>query len=99
MNIEEMQNNASEAAELLRSLSNEKRLMLLCQLVDGERRVGALCEALGLSQSNVSQQLAILRKDGLVQTRREGQTIYYSLQGDAARRVIEVLHGIYCCQP
>lgn len=97
MNIDDLQSSAQHAADLLRSLSNEKRLMLLCQLVDGEKSVGALCETLDLSQSNVSQQLAILRKDGLVQTRRDGQTIYYSLKGDEARRVIEVLHGIYCC--
>ena len=97
MNMKDLQTSASQAANLLGSLANEKRLLLLCQLVEGEKSVGALAEALGLSQSNVSQQLAVLRKDGLVQTRRDGQTIYYSLKGDEAKRVIEVLHGIYCC--
>ncbi len=97
MNIKEVQHSAHDAAELLRSLANEKRLMLLCQLVEGEKSVGALSQELGLSQSNASQQLSILRKDGLVQTRRDGQSIYYALQGDEAKRVIEVLHGIYCC--
>lgn len=97
MNMKNLQTSASQAANLLGSLANEKRLLLLCQLVEGEKSVGALAEALDLSQSNVSQQLAILRKDGLVQTRREGQTIFYSLKGDEAKRVIEVLHGIYCC--
>lgn len=95
--MKDLQNSAHRAAHLLGSLANEKRLMLLCQLVEGEKSVGALAEALDLSQSNVSQQLAILRKDGLVQTRREGQTIFYSLKGDEAKRVIEVLYGIYCC--
>lgn len=97
MNIKDLQNSASQAAHLLGSLANEKRLLLLCQLVDGEKSVGALAESLRLSQSNVSQQLAVLRKDGVVQTRRDGQTIYYALKGDEARRVLEVLHGIYCC--
>ena len=97
MNIKALENSAHDAAELLRSLANEKRLMIMCQLVEGEKSVGALCETLNLSQSNASQQLAVLRKDGLVQTRRDGQTIYYSLKGDEAQRVIEVLHGIYCC--
>jgi len=97
MNISDLQNSAQEAAHLLGSLANEKRLLLLCQLVSGEKSVGALASSLDLSQSNVSQQLSILRRDGLVQTRREGQTIFYSLKGDEAKRVIEVLHGIYCC--
>lgn len=99
MNMKDMQNSAQDAAHLLGALANEKRLLLLCQLVEGEKSVGALVERLGLSQTNASQQLAILRKDGLVQTRRDGQTIYYSLKGDEARRVIETLHGIYCCTP
>ncbi|TNE37932.1 MAG: ArsR family transcriptional regulator [Alphaproteobacteria bacterium] len=99
MNIDDLQNSAQNAAQLLSSLANEKRLMLLCQLVQGERSVGDLVETLGLNQSNVSQQLAILRKDGLVKARREGQNIYYSLKGQEAQLVIEVLHRIYCCAP
>ncbi|WP_138379056.1 ArsR/SmtB family transcription factor [Luteithermobacter gelatinilyticus] len=96
MKIEKIQNSAEKAADLMRSLSHEKRLMLLCQLVEGEKSVGALATALGITQANASQQLALLRKDGLVQTRREGQTIYYSLAGHEARRVIEVLYELYC---
>ena len=80
----------------MRALASENRLMLLCQLVEGEKSVGALAEALDLRQSTVSQQLALLRKDGLVTTRREAQTIYYSLAGNDARQVIEVLYGLYC---
>lgn len=83
----------------MRALANETRLMLLCQLVPGERPVGALAEALQLRSSTVSQQLALLRKDGLVETRREAQTIYYRLAGDEARRVIEVLYDLYCGNP
>jgi len=96
MNIKKLQDSARDASELLRALSNEKRLMLLCQLIDGEKSVGALCEALGLSQSNASQQLALLRKDGLVKTRRDSQTIYYSLADAKVRHIIKALHKIYC---
>jgi DNA-binding transcriptional ArsR family regulator len=99
MNANDLQKSAGEAASLMRSLASEKRLMLLCRLVDGERSVGELCEALGLSQANTSQQLAILRREGLVTTRRDGQTIYYALAGEGARRVIEVLYELYCCSP
>ncbi len=98
MNVTNLKNSAKDAADLMGALANEKRLMLLCQLVDGEKSVSALRQLLNVSQTNASQQLAILRKDGLVKTRRDGQTIYYSLKGDEAQRVIEVLHGIYCCR-
>ncbi len=99
MDATELQESAGKAASLMRSLSSEKRLMLLCQLAGGERSVGELCEALGLSQTNASQQLALLRREELVTTRRDGQTIYYALAGDEARRVIEVLYELYCCDP
>ncbi|MGF1626949.1 MAG: ArsR/SmtB family transcription factor [Alphaproteobacteria bacterium] len=91
-----MQEASQRAADLMRALASETRLMLLCQLVEGERSVGMLAETLGLRPSTVSQQLALLRKDGLVQTRRDAQTIYYRLAGDEARRVIEVLYDLYC---
>ena len=99
MKAQKLQASAEEAANLMRSLSSEKRLMLLCQLADGERSVTDLCDALDLSQTNASQQLAILRREGLVKTRRHGQMIYYALAGDSARRVIEVLYELYCCKP
>jgi len=95
----DLQESAERAAGLMRSLASEKRLMLLCQLVDGERSVGELCDALGLSQANASQQLAVLRRDGLIKPRRDGQTIYYSIASEAARRVILVLYEIYCGDP
>ena len=77
-------------------MSNEHRLMILCQLARGEKKVGELEELIGLSQSALSQHLARLRRDDLVKTRREAQTIYYSLSGPEAQSVIETLYGLYC---
>ncbi len=98
MNIEPeaMRANAGEAARLLKALANEKRLQLLCLLVDGERNVGELNARLDLSQSALSQHLAVLRNDGLVQARRDGQAVLYSLAPGPAHAVLETLHGIYC---
>ncbi|MFC7301777.1 ArsR/SmtB family transcription factor [Cognatiluteimonas weifangensis] len=93
---EAMRAHAGAAARLLKALGNEKRLLLLCLLVDGEHSVGDLNARLDLSQSALSQHLALLRQDGLVQPRREAQTIYYSLTPGPARRIIDTLHGIYC---
>lgn len=81
---------------MLKALANEKRLMLLCLLVEGEQSVGKLNAELDLSQSALSQHLAVLRADGLVDTRREAQTIYYSLAQGPAQRIIQTLHDIYC---
>lgn len=92
----EMLGYAQEAASLLKSMGNEYRLLVLCSLVGGERSVGELNNMMPLSQSALSQHLASLRKAGLVGTRREAQTIYYSLQGKEAIKVIEVLQSIYC---
>jgi len=91
-----MRAHAGEAARLLKALGNEKRLLLLCLLVDHEHSVGELNTRLDLSQSALSQHLAVLREDGLVQTRRDGQTIYYSLVPGPAQRILDTLHGIYC---
>ena len=91
-----LQENARQASGLLKAMSNEHRLMILCQLARGERKVGELEHLIGLSQSALSQHLARLRRDGLVKTRREAQTIFYSLAGPEARSVIETLYGIYC---
>jgi DNA-binding transcriptional ArsR family regulator len=91
-----LRDNATQAARLLRALSNENRLMLLCLLFEGERTVGELNESLPLSQSALSQHLAVLREEGLVTTRREAQSIYYGLASAPAQRVIETLHSIYC---
>lgn len=88
--------HASEAARVLKALANEKRLLLLCQLVEGERSVGELNAGIDLSQSALSQHLAVLREEGLVNTRREAQTIYYALAEGPAQRILQTLHGIYC---
>ena len=92
----DMQDHASDAAGLMKALGNESRLMILCILAEGERSVGELNEMVPLSQSALSQQLARLRQQGLVRTRRESQTIYYSLASGPADRVINLLHDIYC---
>lgn len=96
MNPEAMRVHAADASRLLKALANEKRLMLLCLLAEGERSVSELNARLELSQSALSQHLAILRDDGLVTTRREAQSIYYGLAQGPAQRVIDTLHGIYC---
>lgn len=99
MDPEAMRAHAGEAARLLRALANDKRLMLLCLLVEGEHSVGELNARVDLSQSALSQHLAVLREDGLVETRREGQTIHYSLADGPIHAIIETLHGIYCGAP
>ena len=96
MNIKEMHVAAARAANLMKALSSENRLLILCQLTEGERSVGELAEGLELRQAAVSQQLALLRKDGLVTTRRDGQSIYYSLNGVEAKAVISVLYELFC---
>ena len=88
--------SAGKAASLMRTLGNEKRLMILCQLGAGELAAGALQEPLGLSQSALSQHLAVLREAGVVATRREAQTIYYRIDDPAAVKVIETLAAIFC---
>jgi DNA-binding transcriptional ArsR family regulator len=96
MNMEDMQASADRAVELLKSLGNRSRLMILCQLLQGERSVGDLAQLIGMRDTAVSQQLALLRKDGLVRARRDGQTIYYALASAEAERVIVTLYDIYC---
>jgi ArsR family transcriptional regulator len=87
---------AAEAAQFLRLLAHEARLMVLCQLTEGERSAGALQKSSGLSQSALSQHLARLREDGLVETRREAQTIYYSLHDQRVARLLETLAELFC---
>ena len=96
MDPEAMRAHAADASRLLKALANDKRLMLLCLLVEREHSVGELNARVALSQSALSQHLAVLREDGLVSTRREAQTIYYSLAAGPAQQVIATLHDIYC---
>jgi ArsR family transcriptional regulator len=91
-----MRKNASAAAALLRAISHEARLLVLCELVNGERSAGELVECSGLSQSALSQHLAKLREEGLVATRREAQVIHYRIADQRAQRLLRVLHDIYC---
>lgn len=94
-----LQDKARNASALLKAMSNEYRLLILCNLLGGERSVGSLEQAVGLSQSALSQHLARLRRDDLVRTRRVAQTIYYSLKGDEVARVLETLYDLYCAMP
>ncbi len=96
MRPEELGSNAVEASQLLKSMSNEKRLLILCHLVESEMSVGALEKIVDLSQSALSQHLARLRHAGFVKTRRDAQTIYYSLESEEVKQVMGILHHIYC---
>lgn len=98
MELKDLEQNARQASGLLKAMSNQHRLMILCQLVHMERSVGELEAIVGLSQSALSQHLARLRRDKLVKTRRQAQTIYYSLAGEQAIAVIETLYGLYCAR-
>ena len=94
-----MQAQASRASRLLDAMRNEKRLMILCQLVRGERSVNDLANALGTRQSTISQHLALLRRDRLVSARSDGQLRLYSLAGEEARAILETLQSLYCPTP
>lgn len=96
MNINMMEAAADSASDLLKALANRHRLLIICQLIDGERSVGGLAEFLGLRDSTVSQHLALLRKDGLVSARRDAQTIYYSIASEPAREILTALYRAYC---
>ncbi len=96
MDVNEIECKIGAATKLLKALSNEKRLLIVCALHKGEKSVGELEEIVDLSQSALSQHLARLRKDGLVKTRREAQTIYYSLCDKASNDILQCLYDIYC---
>lgn len=96
LDFESMKRNASDAVSLLKGLANESRLMIVCVLSEGELSVGQLNQRIQLSQSALSQHLAVLREQGMVQTRRESQTIYYRLADTTAMDIIELLHATYC---
>jgi ArsR family transcriptional regulator, virulence genes transcriptional regulator len=95
---EAMQRHADEAVSVLKALGSTNRLMLLCQLLDGERSVGELAEALGLAQSVVSQHLSLLRRDGLVAGRRDGQSIYYAISDERVHALMAQLFELYCVE-
>lgn len=94
--LEALRDAAEQACALMKVLGNPDRLMLLCELAQGERSVTQLQEALGIVQPTLSQQLAVLREEGLVDTRREGKSIHYRLVSTQALAVMEVLYRQYC---
>lgn len=96
MSPADLEQNARKASALLKAMANERRLLILCYLAEGEKSVGELESLVSLSQSALSQHLARLRRDGLVVTRRSAQTIYYSLAGREAGAIMETLHALYC---
>ena len=87
---------ADEASALLKALANRHRLIIICQLIEKERSVGELAALLKIRDSTVSQHLALLRKDGLVTARREGQTVWYSIGSAPARELVRTLYQCYC---
>ena len=94
--LHQLHDHSEDATRLLKALANSNRLMILCLLFEGPRSVGELNELLPLSQSALSQHLAVLREEGLVSTTRQAQEIHYRIASVQAQRVIETLHGIYC---
>jgi ArsR family transcriptional regulator len=98
INLIKMQSSADDACRLMKVLSNRDRMMLLCQMSQGEMCVGELEEYLDIQQPTLSQQLTVLRNEELVETRREGKQIYYSLSNRAVLEVMNVLYRNYCSQ-
>ena len=98
MDFSELNARAGEAEIFLKALANRHRLMIVCELHKGERSVGVLQEAIGLSQSALSQHLARLREDHLVKTRRDAQTIYYELASDKASQMVGLLYKMFCSE-
>lgn len=94
--MEKMNEAADKASALMRTLGHKGRLLILCQLASGEKSVGELSKGLDIPQSPLSQHLSRMRREGLVQTRREAQSIYYSLIEGEAGVIIECLYGLYC---
>ena len=96
IDLNQMAQSASRASALMKTLGHKDRLMILCHLADGEKSVGQIADLLEIPQSPLSQHLSRMRKEGLVDTRREAQTIYYSLKSGEASRIVEVLYELFC---
>ena len=94
--LKKMQSSAEEACDFLKAISNPNRLMLLCEIAQGEKCVGELEESTDIHQPTLSQQLTVLRNKNLVKARREGKQIYYSLSSDVAVSVMSILYSHYC---
>jgi ArsR family transcriptional regulator len=98
LDLDHMQSAAAEASRLMKALANPDRLMLLCQLSQGEHNVGELEAALGITQPTLSQQLTVLREEALVSTRREGKHVYYRIDSPQALAVIRTLYQQFCAR-
>jgi DNA-binding transcriptional ArsR family regulator len=96
IDLDQMAQSANRASALMKTLGHKDRLMILCHLADGEKSVGQIAKLLEISQSPLSQHLSRMRKEGLVVTRREAQTIFYSLKSGEASRIVEVLYELFC---
>jgi DNA-binding transcriptional ArsR family regulator len=96
--LDVLRSSADAACRLMKVLSNPDRLLLLCQLSQGEKRVGELEELVGISQPTLSQQLSVLREEGLVSTRRDGKSIYYCIDSPQAMAVMGVLYAQFCAK-
>ena len=96
MSMDEMQENAAQASSLLRSMANETRFLILCQLTEGDKSVSELHQRIPLSQSALSQHLAVLRRERLVSTSRVAQSVYYSLASAEVQAVLSTLYQLYC---
>ncbi|CAH8209067.1 metalloregulator ArsR/SmtB family transcription factor [Vibrio aestuarianus] len=96
INIEQMKTNAIEVSELLKTLAHPERLMVLCQLINGEVGVGLLQQSSALSQSAFSQHLTVMRKHGIIQARKESQQVFYSLSDSRIAQLIQSLQTVFC---
>lgn len=96
INLTQMAQSATRASALMKTLGHKDRLMILCHLAVGEKSVGQIADLLEIPQSPLSQHLSRMRKEGLVDTRREAQTIFYSLKSGEASRIVEVLYELFC---
>ena len=96
IDLNQMAQSATRASALMKTLGHKDRLMILCHLAAGEKSVGQIAELLEIPQSPLSQHLSRMRKEGLVDTRREAQTIFYTLKSGEASRIVEVLYELFC---
>ncbi len=97
VDVQELENKAADIAALLKAMGNERRLLILCELVaHGEMSVGAMVKSIGLGQSALSQHLAKMREEGILATRREGQTIWYRICEPRVEELMAILHQLYC---
>ncbi|MDR8364041.1 metalloregulator ArsR/SmtB family transcription factor [Pseudomonas sp. JL3] len=96
LDIQQLRANADAASQFLKALANPDRLILLCQLSQGERNVSDLESLLGIQQPTLSQQLAVLRREGMVETRRDGKQVFYRISSPAALAVIQTLYQQFC---